>query len=89
MCLIDSQVGAAKGKLKHFIIEPFVAHKQEEEFYVCIYCERDNDVILFHHEGGVDIGDVDAKVIVLEVCIQTPTNIRLEISRREPGAICI
>ena len=50
------------GKLKTFIIEPFVSHAQAEEFYVCIYSERDGDTILFHHEGGVDIGDVDAKV---------------------------
>ena len=30
--------------------------------YLCIYTQRDEDVILFHHEGGIDIGDVDAKV---------------------------
>ena len=35
---------------------------QDEEFYVCIYSHREGDTILFHHEGGVDIGDVDAKV---------------------------
>lgn len=34
---------------------------QEEEFYVCIYASRDGDHVLFHHEGGVDVGDVDAK----------------------------
>jgi len=35
---------------------------QNEEFYVCIYSHRQGDTILFHHEGGVEIGDVDAKV---------------------------
>ena len=35
---------------------------QEEEYYVCIYSHRYADTILFHHEGGVDIGDVDNKV---------------------------
>jgi len=35
---------------------------QNEEFYVCIYSHRHGDTILFHHEGGVEIGDVDAKV---------------------------
>uniref|UniRef100_A0AAY4AA59 ATP-citrate synthase n=1 Tax=Denticeps clupeoides TaxID=299321 RepID=A0AAY4AA59_9TELE len=54
-------VGKAKGILKNFLIEPFVEHKQEEEFYVCIYAMREGDYVLFHHEGGVDIGDVDAK----------------------------
>ena len=38
---------------------------QNEEFYVCIYSHRSADTILFHHEGGIDIGDVDAKVIQL------------------------
>ncbi|KAJ8264753.1 hypothetical protein GJAV_G00154490 [Gymnothorax javanicus] len=49
-------VGRAKGILKNFLIEPFVAHKQEEEFYVCIYAMREGDYVLFHHEGGVDVG---------------------------------
>lgn len=38
---------------------------QNEEFYVCIYSHRQGDTILFHHEGGVEVGDVDAKVIDL------------------------
>ena len=29
---------------------------------MCIYSHRYADTILFHHEGGVDIGDVDNKV---------------------------
>ncbi|XP_067088884.1 ATP-citrate synthase isoform X1 [Osmerus mordax] len=57
----ETTVGKAKGVLKNFLIEPFVAHKQEEEFYVCIYATREGDYVLFHHEGGVDVGDVDAK----------------------------
>lgn len=40
---------------------------QAEEMYVCIYSHRHGDTILFHHEGGVDIGDVDAKAGKLEV----------------------
>ena len=35
---------------------------QEQEYYVCIYTQRDADVILFHHEGGMDVGDIDSKV---------------------------
>ncbi|PKU30822.1 atp-citrate synthase isoform x1 [Limosa lapponica baueri] len=56
-----SEIANAKGILKNFLIEPFVPHKQEEEFYVCIYAAREGDYVLFHHEGGVDVGDVDAK----------------------------
>ncbi|XP_043599125.1 ATP-citrate synthase [Bombus pyrosoma] len=63
----DQQVGNTTGKLRTFIIEPFVPHKQEEEAYVCIYSHRNADTILFHHEGGVDIGDVDAKALKLDV----------------------
>ncbi|WAR09851.1 ACLY-like protein [Mya arenaria] len=62
-------IGKALGRLRRFIIEPFVAHEQSEEYYVCIYSHRSGDTILFHHEGGVDIGDVDAKAVKMEVPI--------------------
>lgn len=67
----DIQVGAARGKLKNFVIEPFVAHSQNEEFYMCIFSQRNEDVILFHHEGGIDIGDVDSKAVRLDVPLGT------------------
>uniref|UniRef100_A0A8C8RI87 ATP-citrate synthase n=1 Tax=Pelusios castaneus TaxID=367368 RepID=A0A8C8RI87_9SAUR len=57
----ETTIAKAKGILKNFLIEPFVPHKQEEEFYVCIYAAREGDYVLFHHQGGVDVGDVDAK----------------------------
>ncbi|XP_066593516.1 ATP-citrate synthase [Prorops nasuta] len=63
----DQQIGKATGKLKTFIIEPFVPHKPDEETYVCIYSHRNADTILFYHEGGVDIGDVDSKALKLDV----------------------
>ena len=65
----EFHVGASKGKLKNFIIEPFVKHEQNEEFYVCIYSHRSADTILFHHEGGIDIGDVDAKAVKIDVAV--------------------
>ncbi|KAK3108901.1 hypothetical protein FSP39_018217 [Pinctada imbricata] len=65
----DFQIGQARGRLKNFIIEPFVAHEQNEEFYVCIHSHRYADSILFHHEGGIDIGDVDAKAVKLDVSV--------------------
>ncbi|XP_055541492.1 ATP-citrate synthase isoform X2 [Wyeomyia smithii] len=63
----DQKVGSATGKLRNFIIEPFVPHKDNEEAYVCIYSHRTADTILFYHQGGVDIGDVDAKALKLDV----------------------
>lgn len=63
----DQKIGNAVGKLRNFIIEPFIPHKEDEEAYVCIYSHRNADTILFYHQGGVDIGDVDAKALKLEV----------------------
>ncbi|XP_044740711.1 ATP-citrate synthase-like isoform X2 [Chrysoperla carnea] len=68
-------VGKAKGKLRHFIIEKFVPHKSEEDAYVCIYSERDQDVILFSHEGGVDIGNVEDKAERLDVPVTNESSV--------------
>lgn len=43
-----------QGKQKQIIVR--------DELYVAIVSGRDEDVILFYEQGGVDIGDVDAKV---------------------------
>jgi len=50
-----------------FLTSPPVS--QEEEFYVCVYAAREGDYVLFHHEGGVDVGDVDAKARKLLVAV--------------------
>lgn len=63
----DQKIGSTVGKLRSFIIEPFVPHQDNEEAYVCIYSHRTADTILFYHQGGVDIGDVDAKAVKLDV----------------------
>jgi len=55
------QVGETQGVLKKFIIEPMVPHKQDEEYYVCMYSQRSEDVIMFCNQGGVDIGNVEEK----------------------------
>lgn len=71
----DQKIGNANGKLRSFIIEPFIPHKDAEEAYVCIYSHRTADTILFYHQGGVDIGDVDAKALKLEVPVGANTTI--------------
>jgi ATP citrate (pro-S)-lyase len=63
------KIGKSSGKLNNFLIEPFIAHQQSDEYYVCIYSHREGETVLFHHEGGVDIGDVDAKALKLSVPI--------------------
>jgi len=55
------------GILDHFIIEPATPHKDEEEVYVCIMSHRYYDEIFFYHQGGVDVGDVDAKALRMQI----------------------
>ena len=67
------------GQLTHFIIEPMVPHKDSDEFYLAITSTKDGDTILFYHEGGVNVGDVDAKAARLEVPVGTfPTAEEIE-----------
>lgn len=44
---------------------------QKDELYCCIYTGRTHNTILFHHEGGVDIGDVDAKATKMFIDIDS------------------
>lgn len=54
-------VEGIEGILRTFLVEPFVPHEQQHEYYININSVREGDWILFYHEGGVDVGDVDAK----------------------------
>jgi len=56
-------IKTATDTLEYFLIEPFIKHTQNEELYICIHSVRDGDEILFYKEGGVDVGDVDAKAL--------------------------
>jgi ATP citrate (pro-S)-lyase len=88
------KVEHVEGYLRTFLVEPFVPHPQETEYYININSVREvsstirrvsrahfvfleelaqqkcrnrananfkGDWILFYHEGGVEVGDVDAK----------------------------
>jgi len=69
----------AIGQLTHFIIEPMVPHKDSDEYYVAIMSTKTGDTIMFCHEGGVNVGDVDSKASRLEVSIGTfPTAAKIE-----------
>ena len=61
------KIGNTQGKLRNFIIEPFVPHTDEEEMYCAIYSTKTGDRVLFYHQGGVDIGDVDAKAAFIDI----------------------
>lgn len=55
------QVEHAVGILDHFLVEPFVPHVAEDEYYLAIRSVREGDEILFYHEGGIHVGDIDTK----------------------------
>ncbi len=74
------QVESVTGTLSNFILEPFLPHPSNAEYYVCITSQREGDSILFTHEGGVDIGDVDAKALKLDILVGKPFPTRDEIA---------
>lgn len=48
-------------ELTSFLVEPFVPHKEEYEYYIAIRSLREGDEILFFRQGGVDVGNVEEK----------------------------
>ena len=67
-------VGTVTGILDHFIVEPFIVHKETDEYYLAIVSNKDGDEILFHHEGGINVGDIDTKAVRLMVSVgEQPT----------------
>lgn len=59
--LRDVVVDDVTGVLENFIVEPFTPHADEDEYYICIQSQREGEELLFTHEGGVDVGNVDDK----------------------------
>jgi ATP citrate (pro-S)-lyase len=64
-------VGTVTGILDHFIVEPFIPHNENDEYYLAILSQRDGDQILFHHQGGINVGDIDAKAVRMPIPIGT------------------
>jgi ATP-citrate lyase beta-subunit len=56
-----------KDKLSHFLLEPFVPHEQNKEYYVAITSHRNYDKIHFSLKGGVDIEDLWSEVKTAKV----------------------
>ncbi|KAL1960397.1 hypothetical protein VTO42DRAFT_7696 [Malbranchea cinnamomea] len=78
----EQKVETVVGVLRQFLVEPFVPHKQEHEYYINIHSVREGDWVLFTHEGGVDVGDVDAKAEKLLI----PVNLKNYPSNEEIAA---
>ncbi|CAE7127960.1 unnamed protein product, partial [Rhizoctonia solani] len=81
------QVESVTGTLSSFIVEPFLPHPGNTEYYVCINSQREGDEILFTHEGGVDIGDVDAKAARLLIKVNAPFPPRSEVKANLLSAV--
>ncbi|XP_070582144.1 ATP-citrate synthase-like isoform X2 [Ptychodera flava] len=70
----EVEVEGVKGRLNKFIVEPYVPHDPKDEYYICVYTARENDVIMFHREGGVDVGNIDEKANKLSVNLDADVN---------------
>jgi ATP citrate (pro-S)-lyase len=67
------------GQLTHFIIKPYVPYKESDECYLAMVANAEGDTIMFYHEGGVNVGDIDTKASRMEVPIGTyPTAQEIE-----------
>ena len=76
-------IGKVKGKLSHFLIEPFVPHDKNKEYYVAITSNREGDAIYFSAHGGVDIEDVWDTVVTIQVPILSDID-NIEIKEKLP-----
>ena len=74
-------ISSITDKLTHFLIEPFVPHKNE--YYVAIKSNREGDTIYFSNHGGVDIESVWDTVAEIQVDIDEDIN-RLDIGSKLP-----
>ena len=70
----EVEVGNIRGKLTHFLIEPFIPH--DTEYYMAIRSNRDNDVIYFSLAGGIDIEENWGSVV--EITVPAPGDIDKE-----------
>jgi ATP-citrate lyase beta-subunit len=77
----ETKVGKVTGTLTHFIIEPFVPHK--DEFYVAIKSNRSGDTIYFSNHGGVDIESVWDTVAEIQVDVTQDID-KMNIENRLP-----
>ena len=52
----DTPTGdASVDMLTHFLVEPFMPHTQEEEYYISATCVGDNDMLYMSAEGGMEV----------------------------------
>ena len=77
----ETKVGKVTGMLTHFIIEPYIPHK--EEFYVAIKSNREGDTIYFSNHGGVDIESIWKTVSEIQIDVDQDVD-KLNIESKLP-----
>ncbi|MBU1536155.1 ATPase [Myxococcota bacterium] len=61
----ETTIGSISGKLTHFLVEPFIPHK--EEYYIAIRSFRDEDVLYFSLAGGINVEENWDKVKEIKI----------------------
>ena len=51
----EIEIKGVKGKLTHFIVEPFVPHEQKDEYYIAMTLSDQGDKIFMSAFGGIDV----------------------------------
>jgi ATP-citrate lyase beta-subunit len=80
----DVTIGKVTDKLTHFLIEPFIPHDKNKEYYVAITSNREGDTIYFSAYGGVDIEEVWDTVVTIQVPILSKID-DINIKEKLPG----
>ncbi|WP_457642512.1 ATP citrate lyase citrate-binding domain-containing protein [Persephonella sp.] len=65
----EVEINGIKGYLTHFLVEPFVPHEPEEEYYVAITTDEDEDIIYMSAFGGIDVEENWDKVVEVKIPI--------------------
>ncbi|MDQ7056281.1 MAG: ATP citrate lyase citrate-binding domain-containing protein [Persephonella sp.] len=65
----EVEINGVKGHLTHFLVEPFVPHKPEEEYYVAITTDEDENIIYMSAFGGIDVEENWDKVVEVKIPI--------------------
>ena len=82
----ETTIGKVTGTLTHFLVEPFVPHDKNKEYYVAITSNREGDAIYFSAHGGVDIEAVWDTVVTIQVPVLSNID-DIEIKEKLPKEI--
>ena len=77
-----------KGRLTHFIVEPFTPHTQDQEYYISATTVGEDDVLYLSAEGGMEVEENWDKVNEVKIAIDaTDEEIKKAIDEKIPADI--